>query len=183
MPRDSGVDLLRRHDAIGEIEQHHREAVVVRRMHADVIGAGDGGTALRRFEIAEHLAGGQVVHRAREIAVPAKRHHERDAIADRFAAGRDDREAAGKADADHADLAVGAELRLFAGPLHRVFDDVGDLRRDLELLQIWRGDRQHAVAGGREILGETDQARFVDAVAMHAGNQHHACAAVCRAGR
>ena len=87
--------------------------------------------------------------------------------------GGDDREAAGKADADDADLAVGAELRLLARPAHRVLDGVGDLRRDLESLQIRRGDGQHAVSGGREIFGEPDQPRFVDAVAMHAGDQDH----------
>ena len=117
------------------------------------------------------------MHRAREVAVTAERHHERDAIADRFAARGDDRQPAGKTDADDADLAVGAELRLLARPLHRVFDHVGDLRRDLESLQIGRGDGQHAVSGGGEIFGEADQARFVDAVAMHARHQQQRAAA------
>ena len=127
MPLRQRRHLVGRHDAIGEVEQHHREAVIVRRVHAHVIGAGHRRTALRRFEIAEHLAGREVMHRAREIAVTAERHHERDAIADRVAAGRDDRQSAGEADPEHADLAVGPELRLLAGPPHRVFDHVGDL--------------------------------------------------------
>ena len=110
------LDLIGRHDAIGEIEQRDRQPVVVRRMHADVIRAKHRGAALGRLEIAEHFAGGEVMHRARQIAVAAERHHERHAIADRVAAGGDDRQAAGKADADDADLAVGAELRLLARP-------------------------------------------------------------------
>ena len=60
----------------------------MRRMHADMIGAEHGGAALRLLEIAQHLAGAQVMHHAREVAVPAERHHERDAIANRVAARR-----------------------------------------------------------------------------------------------
>ena len=53
--------------------------------------------------------------------------------------------------------------------------------RDLESLQVRRRDGQHAVSGGGEIFGEPDQAGFVDAVAMHARNQHAACVGLpCR---
>ena len=62
--------------------------------------------------------------------------------------------------------------------LHRVFDHVGDLRRDLELLQVGRGNGQHAEAGGREVFGQADESRFVDAVAMHAGHQQDGAAAL-----
>ena len=136
-----------------------------------MIGAEHGRTALRCFEIANHLAGREVVHRARQIAMPAERHHERDAIADRLAARRDNRQAAGEADPEDADLAVGPELRLLAGPLHRVLDHVGDLRRHLESLEIGCGHGQHAESSRGKILGESDQPRFVDAVAVHTGHQ------------
>ena len=111
------------------------------------------------------------MHRPREVAVSAERHHERDAIADRFAAGCDDRKPAGKTDPDNADLAVGAKLRLPARPEHCVLDRVGDLWRDLEALKIRRRDGQDAVTGSGEILRQADETRFVDAIAMHAGNQ------------
>ena len=54
----------------------------MRRVDADVIRSGDRRTVLRLLEIAEHFSGGEVVHRARQIAVAAERHHERDAILD-----------------------------------------------------------------------------------------------------
>ena len=44
------------------------------------------------------------------------------------------------------------------GPAHGVFDDVGDLRRDLEALQIGRRHGQHAESGRGEIFGQADQA-------------------------
>ena len=103
----------------------------------------------------------------------AERHHERDAIADGVAACRDDRKSTGKTDSDDADLAVGAKLRLVACPLNRVLDGVGDLWRDLEALQVRCRDRQDAVARGSEIFRQADETRFVDPVAMHAGNENH----------
>src|SRR5688572_33356159 len=122
----------------------------MRRMHADVFRAEHRRASFGLLEIAKHLARGEVVQRAREVAVAAERHYERHAVADRFAAGGDDREPARKADPDNADFPVGAEMRLFARPLDRVFDDIGDLWRDLELLQIGSGDRDHTIAGWRE---------------------------------
>jgi len=111
------------------------------------------------------------VHRARQIAVAAERHHERHAIANRLAPGRHDRQAAGEADADDADLAVGLELRLLAGPADRVLDHVGDRGRNLETLEVWSRYRQHAEPGRSQVFSQADQARLVDAIAMHAWDQ------------
>ena len=53
-------------------------------------------------------AGAEVAQRARQVAVAAERQHERHAIAQRRAAGGDDRQAAGEADAHDPDAPVGA---------------------------------------------------------------------------
>ena len=98
-------------------------------------------SAARRAGVGgRRVAGAQVPHHPRQIAVAAERHHERDLVAQRRPAGGDDRQTAGEADAEHADLAVRRQVRLRRQPLRRVLDDVGVRGRDPEPLQIRRRD-------------------------------------------
>ncbi len=105
--------------------------------------------------------------------MPAERHHEGHAVAQAGPAGGHDRQAAREADADHADAAIGRQLRLIRDPRRRVLDDVGVGGRDPELAQVGRGDGHDRVAGGGQVFGHADQARLVDAVHVHAGHQQH----------
>jgi hypothetical protein len=101
----------------------------------------------------------------------AKGQDERESIADAVPAAGHDRQSTRKAHAEHADAPVRRQLPLSGRPVDRVFDDIGDRRRDAEALQVRRRDRDDGKPGGDQILRQADQACFVDPVAMDAGHQ------------
>ena len=125
----------------------------------------------------------QVAHHPDQVAVAAEGHHEGDVIAEPWPPGGDDRQAAREADADHADLAVGREVRrgrratCAASSSTSVFSGVmRNCRRS------GGATVTTAIAGGGEILGHADQPRLVDAVHVHARREQHRARERC-AGR
>ena len=140
-------------------------------MDLDVLRADDDAAAPGAIEVALHLTGGEIMHDPREIAVAAERDDEGQAIANTVAAAGHDRKPAGKADAQHADAAVGRQRRLLRRPVDRILDDVGHRGRDAKALQIGRGHSDHGKSGRGEVLGQADEPSLVDPVAMHAGHQ------------
>ena len=81
MPCAQRLDLIGRHDAVGEAEQDHGDAVVVRRAKVR-------RRARRRIGRQRLEPGAQVAQDPRQIAVAAEREHVGDLVAHR---GRDPR--------------------------------------------------------------------------------------------
>ena len=163
--------LLGRYQLACHRQEHHGDAVVVGRVDLHVLRAEYHAASTGGVEITQHLAGRQVVHDAGKVAMAAEGHDEGQAIADAVAAAGDDREAAGEADTQHADAPIRGQLRLIGCPADGIFDDIGDRRRDPEPLQVRSGDGEYRKPRRDEILRQAHEARFVDAVAMHARHE------------
>ena len=153
------LHLLRRHHPVGQPVEQHRHAVVVRRMR---------GNALHL----RSLASAEVVHDTREVPVTPEGDHEGNLVADRGPPGRHNGQAAREADADHADVPVRRERRLCRHPRDGVFEHIGGARGDPVALQVRQRQCHGADARAGQVVGESLEARLVDAHGVDAGHEH-----------
>ena len=155
------LDLRRRHHAIGQRQQDHGDAVVVRRQHEGVVRR-------RRPELdvgpgTRLAAGAEVAQHARQVVVAAERKHVGDAVRHRRPSGGNHRQPAAEADPHQRRRMIRRELAVRRQPAAGVLDRVGDRRGDLEAGELGDvGGDDGDVAGG-DLPREPHQARLVDA--------------------
>ena len=105
------LDLCGGHDAVGDREQDHRDAVIVRRQRERIVlPAVRRQPHVRRW--ARLLARAQVAEHARQIVVASEREDVRHAVCQGWTPSRDDREPAAEADAHQPDPMVRRERRI-----------------------------------------------------------------------